>query len=124
MATPARANGPARTPQTPAPGDLLSAQKVDHQLVDRIRGFAGRKMAHTGKDMSRITAAKKPALARGRIRQGHGVGSALDHEGRNGDRLRLTHATVESTITRVLIRLAPTYAVGMPCNFRPVRVLE
>src|SRR5262252_1527015 len=104
MATPARANGPARGRQSPAPGDLLSAQKVDHQLVDGIGGFAGRKMAHTGKDMSRITAGKKPVLARGRIRQGHGVGSALDHEGWNCDRLRIMYATVESTITWVLVR--------------------
>src|SRR5262245_53792355 len=30
----ARANGPARRPQGPVPGYLLSLQKVDHQLID------------------------------------------------------------------------------------------
>src|SRR5215813_3445831 len=34
------------------------------------------------------------------------------------------YTTVETKITWVLVRLAPTCAVGMPCNFGPVRVLK
>src|ERR1700733_10780689 len=99
----------------------LSAQKIHHNLVHRLRCFAGYEVADVRNDVSRIAASEVFVFALRRIRQSRSIRTALDHESRDRNRLRRSGKTVEVSITWVLIRLAPTHAIGMPGNLGPIR---